>query len=92
MTQEENLYTETFTLQELHARKPPAEHISQRAVVHLANANYARSAMLAHLNAIANGDSERLYKKTDDYMAEKAKIFYKDYRDGLSKAISANRG
>lgn len=76
-----------YTAQELHKIKPKAEGYSKDALVYVACANYARSAMIANLSAVLENKSERLYKKTDDEMIAQAKIFYKDYKDALNRAL-----
>lgn len=87
MTQDTQAHQDLYTLQELHKIKPKAEGYSKDGLIYVSCANYARIAMLANLSAVLENKSERLYKKTDDEMIAEAKIFYKDYKDALNRAL-----
>ena len=87
MLQDQERQSRLYTLQELHSKRADSKGFNGDAQTYIACANYARSAMLADLNAVLNGKSERLYNKTDDEMLERAKIFYRDYKSALNRAL-----
>lgn len=87
MTQDQERQDKAYTLRELHDKKPDGAALSKDSQIYLACANYARSAMLANLNAVLEDKSQRLYNKTDDEMISQAKVFYKDYVYALNQAL-----
>lgn len=85
MKQDQERQKKMYTLQELHNKRPSSKGLNRDAQTYVACANYARSALLANLNAVLENKSERLYKKTNEEMITQAKVFHKDYIDALNK-------
>lgn len=91
MTQDTQGHEGTHTLQDLHNIRADKKGLNKEQLVYVGCASYARTAMLANMNAVLQGKSERLYKKTDDELIQEAKIFYKDYIDAI-KSLNAITG
>lgn len=87
MIKDQERVEESYTLEELQKKAPRMSGLSGDRLTYYRCANYARLALLANLNAISEGKTERLYQRTEQQMIDESKVLYNNYRDALNKAL-----